>query len=112
MPRHRRGRDGSDIEGTNRGSRRGRHRPDHVDTRRGSHRGRGRSGSSSGSDRSPLPRKRSRTRHGSLAPLRGYVKAIELRKAKEETRNAKEETRLMTLELTTALEDGVPDNDH
>ena len=104
MPRHRRGRDGSDIEGINRGFRRGRHRPDHVDTRHGSHRGRGRSGSSSGSDRRPLSRKRSRTRQGSLAPLRGYVKAIELRKAKEETRNAKEETRLMTLELTTALE--------
>ena len=110
--RPRRGRDGSDHERTNCRSRRGRDRPDHVDTRRGSHHGRGRSGSSSGSDRSPLIRKRSRTRRGSLAPLRGYCKVSELRKAEREKRlialaltNAKEETRLTALEVTNAKEE-------
>ena len=112
MSRHCRGRDGSDHDGTKRRSRRGRDRSDHVDTRRGSHHGRGRSGSSSGSDRPPLLRKRSRTRRGSLAPLRGFRKVSELRKAEEEKRlmalqltNAKEETRLMALELTNAKEE-------
>ena len=105
--RPRRGRVGSDHEGTNHRSRRGRDRPDQVDIRRGSHHGRGRSGSSSGSDRTPLLRKRSRTRRGSLAPLRGYCKASELRKVEGEKRlmalevtNAKEKTRLTMLELT------------
>ena len=112
MSRHCRGRDGSDHEGTNRRSRRRRDRSDHVDTRRGSHHGRGRSGSSSGSDRAPLPRKRSRASCGSLAPLRGYCEVRKLRKAQEETRltaleltNAKEETRLTALELTEAKEE-------
>ena len=44
-------------------------------------RGRGRSDSGPRSDRSPIPRRRSRTRRKSLVPLRGYCRITELQKA-------------------------------
>ena len=97
LPRPCRGRDGSDHEGMNRRSHRGRDRSDHADTMHRSRHGRDRSDFSSRSDRVPPLRKRSRTRCGSLAPLRGYCKIHELRKAEREKR-------LTALALTKALE--------
>lgn len=97
MPCPRRGRDGANRRDANRRSYRDRNCVDYMETTRRSNHGRGRSGSSSGSDRAHLPRKRSRIRHGSLAPLRGYCKVSELRKAEEEKR-------ITALKLTKALE--------
>ena len=86
IPRPRHGRNGCDHVDVNLRPHADRDRIDRSDTTRRFNHGRGRSGSSSGSDRAPLPRKRSRKHRRSLAPLRGYCKIVELRKAEEEKR--------------------------
>ena len=96
MPRSGHCRDGSDHGDTRRRSHHDRDPCDHMDTMRRSRHDRGRSGSSAGSTRVGLQRKRARTRHGSQAPLRGYCIV-------SEHRSAKEEMCLTALELTKAF---------